>query len=439
MHISDLHINSNNHEKIIEQIQDLSFSFTPDLLLITGDIVQGSYSAMTFWDNYSKAIKVLRALAAKLWSYEIRDSLGSRSFIRSDWKKRIVISSGNHDYASMNDLVAENKKRKTLSGKPVSIPSNTLVRHSYFIVFLYELLGTEIDELVKNDINELINYDMLNLTVLNINTNSRVNPYRTNKVKINTEAVTKIYRAAKEQNYLICMMHHTPIYDINYTNDVYYLKSEIRDTNIRNKLDSNPLTKNKAVRDIWLELINSMQKDFIGGCFGLNPKEQEEILEQILLWLKINEPKFYIENGLDDFLYFLRTEQDERKSDDRCNHLIFALKEQHESSQADIKSYVAFVKEFFKTIKHNFVILGGHNHQPREFTGSLSGVFENCSGIYEASKFYDNGSGFNYVLLDFNSSKPNPEVVFFPSKKDIKKCDGSMIINDILEKPFEES
>ena len=203
--------------------------------MITGDVAQGSYSAMSFLENYRNASKVIKALAKKLWGYSVVDSRGIRSFIRNDWKKRILISTGNHDYASMNDLIAENKKRKTLSGKPVSEPSDTLIRHSYFIIFLHDLLGMDIDEMVENDINELINYDMLNISVFNINSNSRVNPYRTNKVRINTGVVDRLFKSIKEENFLLCMMHHTPMYNINYINDVYYLKSNIESEEVKNK------------------------------------------------------------------------------------------------------------------------------------------------------------------------------------------------------------
>lgn len=428
MHISDLHVSSNNYKKMLQKIESTKLSFTPDLLLITGDVAQGSYSAMSFLENYYNASKVIKALAAKLWGYPVKDSRGIRNFIRNDWKKRIVISSGNHDYASMNDLIAENKKRQTLSGKPVSAPSNTLIRHSYFIIFLHDLLGLDIDEIVENDINELINYDTLNISVLNINSNSRVNPYRTNKVRINTDAVKKTFSSTMEKNFLLCMVHHTPMYDINYINDVYYLRHNIQDDGITNTLEKLGIQSISTQR-IWLELINSMQNEFKFEWHGVSKKEQESLFEAMLVWLENNEKQFFHENGLDDFLYYIKTEEDERKSDDRCNHLISTLKEQKYSSEADIKAYIRFAKTFFENIKQNYCILGGHNHRPIKYTGVLDGPFKNCLGIYEASKFYSESNGLNYILLHYDKNTKETSVKYCPND-DFEELTHSIIIEE---------
>ena len=431
MHISDLHVSNNNCEAIINLIEATNLNFTPDLLLITGDVAQGSYSAMSFLDNYHNASKVIRALAKKLWGYTVADSRGLRNFIRNDWKKRIVISTGNHDYASMNDLIAENKKRKTLSGKPVSEPSNTLIRHSYFIIFLHDLLGMDIDEIVESDINELINYDMLNISVFNINSNSRVNPYRTNKVRINADAVKKIFKSTKEENFLLCMMHHTPMYNINYINDVYYLKDNIDSEEVKNKFVKFGLDDNN-MQNIWLELINSVQNEFESPIYGLSRNEQESLLESMLVWLDNNRNKFFNENGLDDFLYYVKTEQEDRRSDDRCNHLISTLKEQKNSSESDMNAYIRFAKNFFKGIKQKYYILGGHNHRPIKYVDALDGTFKNCLGIYEASKFYDKKNGLSYILFEFDKNKNTTSIKNYPKDKFDESC-NSMIIEKSSE------
>lgn len=431
MHISDLHVSSSNCETIINSIEAINLKFIPDLLLITGDVAQGSYSAMSFWDNYRNASKVIRALAKKLWGYTVADSRGIRSFIRNDWKKRIVISTGNHDYASMNDLIAENKKRKTLSGKPVSEPSNTLIRHSYFIIFLHDLLGMDIDEIVESDINELINYDMLNISVLNINSNSRVNPYRTNKVRINADAVKKIFKSTKEDNFLLCMMHHTPMYNINYINDVYYLKDNIESEEVKNKFAKFGLNYNN-MQKIWLELINSVQNEFETQMYGLSRNDQESLLESMLVWLDANKNKSFNENGLDDFLYYVKTEQEERKSDDRCNHLISTLKEQKCSSESDMNAYIRFAKVFFEGIKQKYYILGGHNHRPIKYVDALDGPFNNCLGIYEASKFYDKKSGLSFILLELDNKRNITSIKNYP-KDEFDELRNSIIIEKASE------
>lgn len=431
MHISDLHVSSSNCEAIIKSIEKTDFKFTPDLLLITGDVAQGSYSAMSFLDNYRKASLVIRTLAKKLWGYTVTDSRGFRSFIRNDWKKRIVISTGNHDYASMNDLIAENKKRKTLSGKPVSEPSNTLIRHSYFIIFLHDLLGMDIDEIVESDINELINYDMLNITVFNINSNSRVNPYRTNKVRINADAVEKIFKSTKEENFLLCMMHHTPMYNINYINDVFYLKDNIESEEVKNKFVKFGLDYND-MQNIWLELINSVQNELEIPIYGLLKNEQESLLESMLIWLDANKNKFFNENGLDDFLYYVKTEQKDRKSDDRCNHLVSTLKEQRCSSESDMNTYIRFAKVFFESIKQQYYILGGHNHRPIKYADALDGPFRNCLGIYEASKFYEPKIGLSFILFELDRNQNKTTIKNYP-KDNFYESRNSIIIEKTSE------
>ncbi len=431
MHISDLHISSSNYKNIINSIEKTDFNFIPDLLLITGDVAQGSYSAMSFLENYRNASKVIKALAKKLWGYSVVDSRGIRSFIRNDWKKRILISTGNHDYASMNDLIAENKKRKTLSGKPVSEPSDTLIRHSYFIIFLHDLLGMDIDEMVENDINELINYDMLNISVFNINSNSRVNPYRTNKVRINTGVVKRLFKSIKEENFLLCMMHHTPMYNINYINDVYYLKNNIKSEEVKNKLEKFGL-KDEKLDTIWLGLINSVQNEFESEVYNLSKDSQESLLKSMLVWLEANNNKFFNENGLDDFLYYVKTDPKERRSDDRCNHLISTLKEQKMASESDINAYVCFAKVFFEGIKQKYYVLGGHNHRPFRCRDALDGPFKNCLGIYEASKFCDENNVLSFILFELDRNTKKTLIKNYP-KDEYDKLPNSIIIKKVLE------
>lgn len=435
MHISDIHINVNNGDNIIKEIRNAEFSVIPDLLVITGDVVQGAYSAISFWDNYVKAIEVIRALATKLWGYEVTDSFGTRKFIRSDWKKRIIISSGNHDYASMNDLIAENKKRKTLSGKPINEPSTTLIRHSYFIIFLHELLGWEIDDVANNDINQLINYDKLGVTVLNINTNSGVNPYRTNKVKINKSAVDEIFKTTHTQNQLICMMHHTPLYDINYINDVYYLRCKLT---IQNKVLDSILKTNKdlTIEDVWLGLLNSMAYNFEKNYMGLGKQEQENIMLVLLQEIEKVDSKFYLENSLADFVYYLKTTEEERPSDDRCSYLISSLKEQLNSSSADKESYIDFSQNFFSKIAQKYIILGGHVHCERKYIGPFDGALAKCRGIYEVGRFFDNSKNYNYILIEIANN--DSRVTYLPTKSLQEEWEPPIVKKLIKEKANED-
>ena len=67
------------------------------MVLITGDVIQGRHSASSLEKNYEAAKRFLRKLAYQIWQVD-------KTHVRSDWRKRIVIIPGNHDYASMNEL-----------------------------------------------------------------------------------------------------------------------------------------------------------------------------------------------------------------------------------------------------------------------------------------------------------------------------------------------
>ena len=392
LHISDLHIRatisrmSSFHipDSIVKIIKNEAKKLKPDLLLITGDVVNGNYSAAGLQNAYDNAIIVIKYIARVLW----RDK--NRKYVRSDWNKRILISTGNHDYASMNELEAKNKKRSTTSGKPGAL-GDVMIKHSYFINFIHRLLGSDIDDIIEYDLNQTINYQKLGISVVNINTNSDVNPYRTNKVKINADVIRRMVSNVSLQNRIVYMMHHTLIYYLDYIDDIYYLKLnskeliELEKTITKAFSDWGIPYPKRNINGIWIDLIRSLGSNFSKPLYNLD-KDQ-----QIVLMHRFIDTDCMEKTDLDDFSYFLSCDNPE--CDDRCISIMFELKGLDYATQKDTEKYVKFLKEHFGKLKESaedslYIILGGHTHKAEYCLDSIPGDMSNCLGIFEAGQCF---------------------------------------------------
>ena len=220
-HISDLHINGKVEPEDFAKkiINEQNEEQEVDLLAITGDVVSGQGEARVLQKNYQNAEKVLKQIASKLWNGKPYDNR-----IPHDWKKRILITTGNHDYASMNELQVNLEGRKTRYLGPSGEKGGTMVKFAYFIEFLQRFLDLPMNQLISNDLNEVRYYEKLNLKVFLLNSTSKANPYQTNKVGINKEILTKLKKEIKttgSNTVHLCLTHHAGNYDINYLSDVY--------------------------------------------------------------------------------------------------------------------------------------------------------------------------------------------------------------------------
>ncbi len=409
LHISDLHISNKNVKEALTKLSITDFPQNPDLLLITGDVIQGAYTAKGLLDNYNAAKSVIKQIAIKLWRHKYQDADGLKTFIRADWKKRVLISTGNHDYASMNELEATNKKRMTLSGSPVSQIGDTLIKFSYFINFLHELLDVDIADAVRYDLNEIKNYDRLNVSVVNINSNSGVNPYRTNKVKINKKAIENMENGVRFLPTVIYMMHHTPMYRIKYLNDIYYLRKNL-DEEYREAIDEkfkNITQKGEAESEVWLDLIDRLRTEFKESYKEIEPEEPQNLMRMFLAAIKKSDKKTYDEVVLEEFDYYLSVDKKDRMTDDRCIKIISNLNEQNKAGEGDEIEFASFIKEHFGKQKNKYCIIGGHTHRAGKYTGPMVGVFENCLAMLEAPRFVS-GDKVNYVKIVLNE-KPRYE------------------------------
>lgn len=243
LHLTDLHLQPSNYKMAMEFVRciyslkknDMHGHVQPllkdpdspkdeqtplvDLLVITGDVVQASYSAGLLEKNYALADKFIRALAAELWKTK-------GGFVRGDWQKRIIITPGNHDYASMNELQAESMpgaKRAIGIGYPARNEGGPMVKFAYYINFMSQLFRTDINTLIQNHLNEMRCYRQLGLTVLSINTVSEAGPLRTNKVLMHPLAGKELIHATDLKNqFPLLLAHHTPNYHIHYLMDRYW-------------------------------------------------------------------------------------------------------------------------------------------------------------------------------------------------------------------------
>lgn len=433
LHISDLHVSKNNKNDLIQKIQEASFEEegkckTYDLILITGDVINGAYTATDLTDNYDSAIEVIKELVIKIWG----KCYNGRTYVRGDWRKRIVISTGNHDYASMNELEALNKHRATLSGTVSGRKGNSMVKYSYFINFLHNLLGTDIDDALRYDLTESIRYDKLHTTIVNINTNSGVNPYRTNKVKIDSRSIKRVFaekiheesrrKGLDAQQNVIYMMHHTPLYKINYLDDSYYLKSNLI-ASAESVLNDNGISGDP--NEVWIKLVAGITDNFVKfrEVYSISI-EPEKLMKDLLNKFYQVDKIWFKEASLFDFKYFLEVETSERTSDDKCHKIISKLKEQIEVSNIDQTKYINFVKDYFVQESKPYLITGGHTHRAAQYCGKKDNALKNCQGIIEAAKFFDGTNGLRYNEIEFKYAKP--EVItckIFPENSSVAKID----------------
>lgn len=236
LHISDLHVKENMDSdykviisKVAERLEDSLDGKKVDLLAVTGDLIDSQdASAPKVEQNYQNAGKLLDGIVKALWMDE-------EGYISHDWKRRVMIVTGNHDYASMNQFRAVLKHRTLAAGMPVDGESGTMSKFAYYIDFLIRYLDPPIDQLLYNDLNEIRFYRNLNIKVLMLNFSSMATPRRTNKMGANIEKVRALINSnlwdratskaagASSEPFQLCLTHYAPNYVPNYFLDNYHM------------------------------------------------------------------------------------------------------------------------------------------------------------------------------------------------------------------------
>ena len=292
LHITDLHITTDNFEEIKSLIYKKTFTNTYDenvfdLLIITGDVAQGNCSASELENNYDCAVRIITLIANKIWS--------NNGNIRSDWRKRILITTGNHDYAFMNELYAIESNRKLKYGQVAEKEGSTMVKFAYFINFIRKIQDISIGEYIDNDLNEIREYKQLDLSICSLNSCGSANPLRTNKVKLDFSRLSKNIDDSSKRNY-ICAVHHVPEYNIDYFIDRQDIKWE------KLKSDEDVKSLLSALRwvgyifgsegvdyDILKQLVDSGTPNCLSNSLSILQKYESaigsELVEKALLYL----------------------------------------------------------------------------------------------------------------------------------------------------------
>ena len=226
LHLSDIHITLNkkwdtdsNTIKKINRIISKNIQEDVDFIAITGDIIQAANNAEEAQRRYESAEKVVLSIAKAVWGVKIND----KEYLPHDWKKRIIINTGNHDYAAMNDVVVQTQSRVIKSAIPSKDSGGTMSKFTYFLEFLQRFLNLPIEGLIKNDINEIRRLRNFKLNIIALNSISLTNSMQNNKVGLNKSVVQKIVnRCEKDYDYKnLLLSHHSPNYTINYFEDIY--------------------------------------------------------------------------------------------------------------------------------------------------------------------------------------------------------------------------
>lgn len=395
LHISDLHVDSSNCELIKKLISETEFGYeiggnenTPpiDLIVITGDVAQGQSTATDMEVNYKKAEEVIRSLAQRLWG---NTSKGFQN-IRFDWKKRIIIIPGNHDYASMNELLVVHRNRATFNGEPAREEGSPMIKYTYYIDFVRRLLDLDISTIVKQNLNDYRAYPNYNLEFVCFNTISEVSMLRNNKVQIDEEFLKSLPNKEKEKYARIFLMHHTPLYvekNMDYNKDKYGYR-DIDDTlyGILEAIETKYWRKEFSARE---EIDIRKQLDNISSM-----GKRTAIYQDV------------------KYLYLHRKEL----TNERCNQIISEYRKNKKMRDKDRAIYEKRLEKYMNCIMPD-IILGGHTHVKREGEYRRKNRQKNRIKCCEVAKFLarDTADYLNYGILTIDE-KHNMEYKFYTTK-----------------------
>jgi len=456
LHLSDLHVDQDNVDKLVSMIKSkLTKAFRDkypiDLLIISGDIADGSgANASVMEERYRCVERLLNAIVMCLW----QDTM---AYLSHDWRRRVVITTGNHDYASMNQYNAQLDMRTLVSGTPVKEETGTMSKFSYFIHFLIRYLDPPINEFLSNDLNEVRNYRYLNLKLLCLNCSSRATPYRTNKLGVDQAIVLGLTKRAMwaEKNGVssketismtpaepnrICVAHYSPRYDLSYFRDNYktlpgwewtpHMNSPINELE---ELFRVILLKEQSLRvdpekdDHWKASFQKDENDFLkmyqsmmnaihalqegNPCPDADAQPFYDQLKNKMPAIKDPEKKYRLLRYMRQFSQWIgaknKNEQDENMAQflkEAADHILMG--------KTDSNCYANLIREIHK--EHPLtVILAGHIHAYAEEKLEPLVGNENGNGavpILVSDRLYNqsNSDDLNGYLIEFASSPDDP-------------------------------
>ena len=349
LHLTDLHISTENESDILNLIKsnaDELRAGNPELMVVTGDVVQGNGSAVDLEENYKSAVSVLTAIAQTLWTNT--DAIDGREMMNFDWKKRIIIIPGNHDYSSMNELIASSSMRSTTIGVPMNRNGSPMSKYAYYIQFLQDFLEIDSSQSIRDNLNSIIEYPSFNLRFIALNSVAEVGPLRNNKVQLDSEFIDRVASHKHDDFTNIYLAHHTCCYQPDYFQDRYWVKG----------LEPPVVQFAKDILQTCLEG---------SRAFSANRKEEiaatEEKLRQ-LIDTKVIEyrclTKTLSHSRLTkDILYIL--EHWKEPTNERCMHILSDYELNQSMAETDMRTYHQRIQKLLGAY-HMAIMLGGHTH-----------------------------------------------------------------------------
>lgn len=448
LHLSDLHVDQDNVSLLIKKVsekisEDFRKNYPIDLLVISGDIADGkNANASVMEERYRCVERLLNTIVMCLW----QDSM---AYLSHDWRRRVVITTGNHDYASMNQYNAQLDMRTLVSGTPVKEETGTMSKFSYFIHFLIRYLDPPISELLSHDLNEIRDYRFLNLKLLCLNCSSLATPYRTNKMGVNKEVVLGLTKRAmwtESQKKIfptpgnphrICVAHYSPEYNLSYFRDSYHtlpgfewsqypdddscfsvnrLEKRFREILLKEHIARTDLSRTiewktdfQKEKEDFLKLYHSMMEAIQALKNGESSPNSDAQPFHNHLKSKLStdhdlfsEKKFPLLRYLRQFCEWLESKE-KNKQNENIAQFLKEASEHIRMGEIDSECYNKLIKEIHD--KHHLaVILAGHIHAYDE---SLK---KEGLSILVSDKLYNpaNSNELNGYVIEFNSSSAHP-------------------------------
>ena len=428
-----------------------------NLLVITGDVAQGAPNASAFWANYRAAEQIIKEIAK--WCF-CSDRAG-KQVVKHDWRKRIVIIPGNHDYVSTSDLSTTiNANRSTGTSQVIDTENGSAMsKFGYYIDFIRELLDININDLIENGLTEVRNYTNLKTRIISLNSCAKANALKTNKVGVNPIFIDRLESALKQdaergetELNTIILVHHGPNCKIDYVHDTYQhpylLECEIKEflecngkailkCKAETLLTCGMQTFLKCAMEAFLEQKAKREslKDAINEIEALGESNQKKLIKLYLandsiereepVTLREAERNRYFaaiqrERENTQAVKYIRASENADQSNDYYMKLRYEMEKDKEVSQKDEAEFQTQCERIERAVDKYCVYLSGHTHITRfdkEKTGARSYAWYEIACTYE-KKYEEDRSCFipsctwkfkqkeyfNYGMLTFNES-----------------------------------
>lgn len=413
LHLTDLHledndnwdIRSHNFKNLIQKLN--TFKNKIDLVAVTGDIVNAFDNAAVAQRKYKRAANLLFEMAKSLWGIKNNDSI----ILPHDWKRRIIITTGNHDYVTMGDVQVQTESRKIAVGFPAKSTGGTMSKYTYYLEFLSYFLDAPTQKLLKYDLNEVRQYDYLNLFVGVFNSCSKANALQNNKVSFDAQKVKLVIEDSnwKEEKYNgyrhFIFAHHSPQYseEIDYFEDKYeYWK--LSGTRSFDKLYWAFLTemgkylvkKKLIIKKKYLDLLIRKKVDY-------NKYDFNNLWENV----KIKSNELVKSEIIQDMrmLYDIINNQSHKYADEYIEKFLTEARNLFVTMYKDVEQFRE-VYEFLCAGVDNVVVCAGHTHKAKQNPKN------DYSLSYIGHKFYDN-DGITFEVINVNNKDVQREIYSF--------------------------